>query len=66
MAFVSRHLSKTELKYGVLTRLVVVVAWAVKRLRRYTTFAADIKVVLPTSEAAVVVVDPAAHMKLRA
>ena len=66
MAFVSRHLSKTELKYGVLTRLVVVVAWAVKRLRRYTTFAADIKVVLPTSKAAVVVVDPAAHMKLRA
>ena len=42
VAFVSRHMSKTELKYGVLTRLVALVAWAVKCLRRYTTFASDI------------------------
>ena len=42
VAFVLRHMSKTELKYGVLTRLVSLVAWAVKRLHRYTTFASDI------------------------
>ena len=42
VAFVSRHMSKTELKYGVLMRLVALVAWAVKRLHRCTTFASDI------------------------
>ena len=42
VAFVSCHMSKTELKYGVLMRLVAIVAWAVKRLHRYTTFASNI------------------------
>ena len=42
VAFVSCHMSKIELKYGILTRLVALVAWAEKRLRRYTTFASDI------------------------
>ena len=42
LPFVSCHMSKTELKYGVLMRLVALVAWAVKRLHRYTTFASDI------------------------
>ena len=62
----SHHLSKTELKFGLLTRLVALVAWAVKRLRRYTTFASDIQVVVPSSEEAVVVADPTTHMRLRA
>ena len=65
VAFVSRHLSKSELKFGVLTRLVALVAWAVRRLRRYTTFASDIQVVVPTGVDAVVVAAPTAHMRLR-
>ena len=44
---------------------MALVAWAVKKLRRYTTFATDIKVV-PTGEEAMVVADLTTHMKLRA
>ena len=40
--------------------------WGVKKLRRYTIFATDIKVVVPTGEEAVVVADPTTHMRLRA
>ena len=60
------HLSVTERKYGLLTRLVTLVVWALRRLQRYTTFASDIQVVVPTQADTVVVVDPAAHMHLRA
>ena len=42
VTFFSRHMSNTELKYGVLTRLVAIVVWAVKHRHRYTTFASDI------------------------
>ena len=60
------HLTVTERKYGLLTRLVTLVVWALRRLRRYTTFARDIQVVVPTQADTVVVADPAAHMHLRA
>ena len=42
---------------------MALVSWAVKRLRRYTTFASSIKVVVSTD--VVVVSDPASHMRLR-
>ena len=61
-----QHLTVTERKYGLLTRLVTLVVWALRRLRRYTTFARDIQVVMPTQADTVVVADPAAHMCLRA
>ena len=60
------HLSKTKLKLRLMTWLVALVAWAVQRLQRYTTFTTDIKVVVPTVEEALVVADPTTHMKLRA
>ena len=62
----ARHLTVTERKYGLLTRLVTLEVWALRRLRCYTTFAHDIQVVVPTQADTVVVADPAAHMHLRA
>ena len=61
-----RHLTVTERKYGLLTRLVTLVVWALRLLRRYAIFACDMKVVVPTQADTVVVADPAAHMRLRA
>ena len=62
----ARHLTVTERKYGLLTRLVTLVVWALRHLWRYTTFAHDIQVVVPTQADTVVVADPAAHMRLHA
>ena len=59
-----RHLTVTERKYGLLTRLVALVVWAVRHLRCYTTFVHDIQGVVPTQADTVVVADPAAHMHL--
>ena len=64
--FVVRHLTVTERKYGLLTRLVTLVVWALRHLRHYTTFARNIQVVVPTQADTVVVPDPATHMRLRA
>ena len=66
MAFVSRYLTRTEERLGLTTQLVSVVGWAVRRLRRYTTFAASITVIVPSAEEAALVIDVAAHLKLRA
>ena len=44
--------------------MVALVAWAIKHLCRYTTFATDIKRVVPTGVDAVVVADPTAHIRL--
>ena len=66
VAFVLRALSRTEMKLGILSRLIAVVAWAVRRLRRYTTFAEEILVVLPDAESVVVALDTATHLRLRA
>ena len=66
VAFVSRYLTRLERRLGVLTRLVAVTAWAVRKLRRYTTFAQEVRVILPTAEDTVVVGDVEAHLRLRA
>ena len=60
------HLTVTERKYGLLTRLVTLVVWVLRCLRRYTTFACNIQVVVLTQADTVVVADPAAYMRLRA
>ena len=66
MAFVGHRMSLMEQRYGLLTKLVCLVVWALRRLRRYTTFARDIQVVVATQAEAVLVADPVAHMRLRA
>ena len=64
--FVSRALTHTKIKLGVLLQLIAVVAWVVQRLRWYTTFAEEILVVLPDAESVVVALDTATHLCLRA
>lgn len=66
MAFVSRSLTKTEERVGRLTQLVSVVGWALHRLRRYTTFATLIRVVLPDAADVLTVLDVRSNMRLRA
>ena len=66
MAFVLRYLTRTEERLGPLTQLVSVAGWAVRRLKRYTTFAANITIIVPAAAEAALVVDAAAHLKLRA
>ena len=46
--------------------MVSLVAWVVRKLRRYTTFAQEVRVIIPTEEDMVVVADPALHLWLRA
>ena len=62
----ARHLTVTERKYGLLTRLVTLVVWALRHLWCYTNFARDVQVVVPTQADTVVLADPAVHMCLRA
>ena len=45
----ARYLTKKELKYGNLTTLVSVEAWAIRQLRGYTTFAKEVRIILPTT-----------------
>ena len=47
VVFVSHALMCTKMKLGVLSRIIMVVAWAVQWLRHYTTFAEAILIVLP-------------------
>ena len=49
IAFVARYLMKMELKYGTLTTLVSISAWAIRKLRHYTTFAREVHIILPTT-----------------
>ena len=49
IAFVARYLTKMELKYGTLTTLVSVAAWAIRQLHRYTIFAKEVHIILPTT-----------------
>ena len=42
IAFVARYLTKMELKYGTLTTLVSVAAWAIRKLHHYTTFSREV------------------------
>ena len=63
--FVSRTLTCTEQKLGVLSRLIAVVAWAVRKLLCYTTFAEEVLVVLPDAESVLVTMDVHTHLQLR-
>ena len=66
VAFVSRYSLVTERRAGPLTKLVAAVAWAVRRLRRYTTFAEELVVTLPTRAECLLVMDVECNMRLRA
>ena len=66
MAFVSHRMSRTEQWGGRLTQSVSLMGWCLLKLRRYTTFAALIWVVLPEVADVLTVLDAGANMRLRA
>jgi ubiquinone biosynthesis protein Coq4 len=45
VAFLSRYLSKTELKWGHLEQAVALVSWGLRKARRYTSLAPEIVIV---------------------
>ena len=62
----SRKLSRSEEKVGWLTQLVTLTGWCLRKLRRYMTFAALIKVVLPDTADVMTVLDINCNLRLRA
>ena len=62
----SRKLSRSEEKVGRLTQLVSLTGWCLRKLRRYTTFATLIKVVLPDTADVMTVLDVNCNLRLRA
>ena len=47
---IARYLTKTQLKYGMLTTQISVSAWEVWKLLYYTTFAVEVRVILLIAE----------------
>ena len=66
VVFVLSALTNTNMKLGVLSQLIVVIAWAVWQLRHYTMFAEEILVVLPNAKSVVVMLDSAMHLCMHA
>ena len=48
IAFLARYLTKIELKYSILTILVSVTAWVIRKQCYYTIFAVEVCIILPT------------------
>ena len=44
IAFATRYLTRTELKYDMLFTLVSITAWTVKKLCQYTMFTAELRI----------------------
>ncbi len=66
MAFLSRKLTLTERKWSPIEKTVALVGWGIRKLRRYTTTAPIISVVLPEEAQLATVLDQGAHLRLRA
>lgn len=66
VAFMSRHLTKTEGKWGELEQNVALVSWGLRKARRYTSVAPKITVRLAEEADVACVVDKFAHLKLQA
>lgn len=66
VAFLFRRMTATELKWSALERMVAIVSWGVRKLRRYTTTASSIEVVTEREEEVAVLLDTAQHLRLRA
>ena len=62
----ARYLTKIELKYGILVILVSIAAWEISKLRYYTTFAVEVRVVLITMADMQLLVGLASNMRLKA
>ena len=66
MAFISRNLTKTELRWGELEQIISLVSWALRKFRRYSTTATKIVVIVDSEEDVHVILDKGAHLRLRA
>ena len=47
IVFAARYLTRNELKFGMLTTLVRVVAWSVSRMHWYIIFAVEVRIFVP-------------------
>jgi hypothetical protein len=66
VAFLSRYLTKTEMKWSSLEQTVSLVSWALRQTRRYTTYAQKIRVIVECEEEVAVILDRNQHIRLRA
>jgi RNase H-like domain found in reverse transcriptase len=66
VSFLSRYLTKTELKWGEIERTVSLVSWALRKLRRYSTYAQQITVIVPWEETRLVILEKQQHIRLKA
>jgi hypothetical protein len=66
VAFLSRYMTATELKWTQLERTVAIVSWGVRKLRRYTTTASSIEVAVDGEEEVAVLLERAQHLRLKA
>ena len=61
MSFLSRYLTKTEKKWGEIERTVSLVSWALRKLRRYSTYAEQITIIVPWEETLLVILEKQQH-----
>jgi hypothetical protein len=66
VAFLSRYLTKTEAKWSPLEQTVSLLSWGLRKLRRYSTYARRIYVVVPWDESVAILLDKQHHIRLRA
>ena len=66
MSFLFRYLTKTEKKWGEIERTVSLVSWALRKLRRYSTYAEQITIIVPWEETLLVILEKQQHIRLKA
>jgi hypothetical protein len=66
VAFLSRYLGKQERRWTALERTISLVGWGLRKLRRYTTYAKKIRVLVPQQEHVLVILEKQQHVRLRA
>jgi hypothetical protein len=66
VAFLSRYLTKTELKWGALEQQVALISWGLRKASRYSAMTPEVVVKLVDEAEIVCLGDKEAHMRLRA
>lgn len=64
VAFLSRYMTKTELKWGELEQLIALVSWGLRKARRYTSTVPEVVVKLGDAAEVACVADRGAHLRL--
>ena len=66
MAIIGRRTTPTEEKMGKLEGQATIVSWAMRKLRRYVTYAPKVEVCVAEPAHVVVVKDAAVHLRVKA